>query len=67
MNKPLTTRESQVLALIAYGKTNQEVSAVLGIVEKTVKNIIMGVFTKMDVRNRTEAALTFHNIEWRGK
>lgn len=65
MNKPLTVREQQVLALVAYGKTNAEVGCSLGITEKTVKNICLTIFTKLDVQNRVQAALTFHNISWR--
>jgi len=67
MGQNLTTREQQVLDAIAYGNTNAEVAGTLAITEKTVKNTLRVVFQKMDVRNRTEAVLTFHHIEWRGK
>jgi DNA-binding CsgD family transcriptional regulator len=65
MSKPLTVRESQVLAILAIGATNAEIGSQLGITEKTVKNICLTIFGKLDVQNRVQAALTFHNIPWR--
>lgn len=53
----LTLREAQVAAGVARGHTNREVAEKLGIVEKTVKNVLMSVFTKCTVRNRVELAL----------
>lgn len=53
----LTLREAQVAAGVARGHTNREVAGKLGIVEKTVKNVLMSVFTKCVVRNRVELAL----------
>ena len=53
----LTLREAQVAAGVARGHTNAEVADRLGIVEKTVKNVLMSVFTKCKVRNRVELAL----------
>jgi DNA-binding NarL/FixJ family response regulator len=53
----LTLREAQVAAGVARGHTNAEVAGKLGIVEKTVKNVLMSVFTKCRVRNRVELAL----------
>ncbi|MFV1959561.1 MAG: LuxR C-terminal-related transcriptional regulator [Planctomycetota bacterium] len=53
----LTVREAQVAAGVARGHTNAEVAGQLGIVEKTVKNVLMSVFNKCSVRNRVELAL----------
>ena len=53
----LTLREAQVAAGVSRGHTNAEVAERLGIVEKTVKNVLMSVFTKCCVRNRVELAL----------
>lgn len=53
----LTVREAQVAAAVARGLSNQEVSEVLGVVEKTVKNVLMSVYQKCEVRNRVELAL----------
>ncbi len=57
----LTLREAQVAAGVARGHTNAEVAGKLGIVEKTVKNVLMSVFTKCKVRNRVELALRAHD------
>ena len=57
----LTLREAQVAAGVARGHTNAEVAERLGIVEKTVKNVLMSVFTKCKVRNRVELALRAFN------
>ena len=53
----LTVREAQVAGGVAKGHTNAEVAGQLGIVEKTVKNVLMSVFNKCNVRNRVELAL----------
>ena len=53
----LTMREAQVAAGVARGLHNAEVAERLGIVEKTVKNVMMSIFTKCRVRNRVELAL----------
>lgn len=53
----LTVREAQVAAGVARGLTNSEVAEKLGIVEKTVKNVLMSVYSKCTVRNRVELAL----------
>jgi DNA-binding NarL/FixJ family response regulator len=53
----LTLREAQVAVGVARGQSNAEVAASLGIVEKTVKNVLMSVYQKCEVRNRVELAL----------
>lgn len=53
----LTVREAQVAAGVARGHTNREVAEQLGIVEKTVKNVLMSVFNKCTVKNRVQLAL----------
>ena len=53
----LTLREAQVAVGVARGQSNAEVAATLGIVEKTVKNVLMSVYQKCEVRNRVELAL----------
>jgi len=57
MSRSLTSREFQVLSKIGKGWTNAEIGGHLGITEKTVKNVALSVFTKLDVRNRVEATL----------
>jgi len=53
----LTRREIQVLLLIAYGKNNREIADDLYIIEKTVKNYVSDLFKKIDVTDRTQAAV----------
>lgn len=52
----LTTREHEVLQLIAQGKTNEQISNELVVVLKTVEKHVASIFRKLDVKNRTEAA-----------
>jgi DNA-binding NarL/FixJ family response regulator len=53
----LTTREMDVLRLVVAGKTNQEIGIALGISEKTVEKHLEGVFSKLGVASRVEAAV----------
>lgn len=53
----LTERESQVLAMIAEGRSNPEIARELGVSLKTVQNHVSQVLTKLQVRDRTQAAL----------
>jgi DNA-binding NarL/FixJ family response regulator len=55
---PLTNREIDVLRLVATGKTNQEIGFELNISEKTVEKHLEGVFNKLGVTSRVEAAVT---------
>ncbi len=52
----LTQRELEVLALVAQGKSNSEIAAALFITTKTVKYHLTTIFSKLGVKNRTEAA-----------
>jgi DNA-binding NarL/FixJ family response regulator len=53
----LTSREQDVLRLLADGKTNQEIGKSLGISIKTVEKHLEGVYTKLGVASRVEAAV----------
>jgi DNA-binding NarL/FixJ family response regulator len=53
----LTTREVQVLCLIAQGKRNRQIAAELGIATNTVDRHVSSIFRKTGATNRTEAAL----------
>ncbi len=53
----LTERENEVLRLLAKGKANKEIAALLGIGEKTVKTHVSVVLAKLGVQTRTQAAL----------
>jgi DNA-binding CsgD family transcriptional regulator len=52
----LTPRESEVLRLVAAGKTNPEIAAILILSEKTIARHLSNIFTKLDVTTRTAAA-----------
>ena len=60
----LTPREIEVLQLIAEGMINKEIAKQLYISEKTVKNHVSNIFRKLDVSDRTQAAIYAfkHNI-----
>jgi DNA-binding NarL/FixJ family response regulator len=53
----LTEREHSILLMLARGHTNQEISDALAISVGTVKNHISSILGKLDVRDRTQAAL----------
>jgi DNA-binding NarL/FixJ family response regulator len=57
----LTTRESQVLGLLAKGHSNAEIAAELFLVEGTVKGYVSNILTQLGVRNRVEAAVLAHH------
>jgi len=60
----LTKREIEVLKLLAEGLFNKEIAYTLNISEKTVKNHISNIFKKINVSDRTQAAVYAikHNI-----
>lgn len=53
----LTERELEVLRLLAGGLLNKDIATTLYISEKTVKNHISSIFRKLDVQDRTQAAI----------
>ncbi|MBB6409787.1 response regulator [Mesorhizobium sangaii] len=55
--RQLTERQAEILRLVAEGLSNKEVALRLELQEKTVKHHMTGVLSKLNVRNRTEAAL----------
>jgi DNA-binding NarL/FixJ family response regulator len=54
---PLSTRERQILGLLGTGASNKEIADQLCLAEGTVKNHVTSILTKLDVRDRTQAAL----------
>jgi len=55
-HRPLTSRELEVLKMVAKGMGNKEIAAALNIAEVTVKLHVSHVFEKLNVKDRTEAA-----------
>lgn len=53
----LTRRELEVLILVASGMFNKEIAEEMKISERTVKNHISSIFNKIDVADRTQAAV----------
>jgi DNA-binding NarL/FixJ family response regulator len=58
----LTEREAQVLGLIAAGRSNPEIATELGLSLKTVQNHTSNVLAKLQVRDRTQAALRMRGL-----
>jgi two-component system response regulator DevR len=52
----LSPQEERILALIADGKTNGAIGDDLGLAEKTVKNYVSSILSKLEVARRAEAA-----------
>lgn len=57
IHDPLTTRETDILKLMAQGLTNQDIAQCLMIGTRTVGNHISNILAKLQVSNRTQAVL----------
>lgn len=53
----LTEREAVILRLLAHGCSNQQIADKLSVSEKTVRNRLSEIFSKLRLNNRTQAAL----------
>ncbi len=52
----LTTQERRILALVAEGKTNKEIAAEVYLSDKTVKNYVSSILSKLNLERRAQAA-----------
>jgi len=57
--KYLSTREKQVLQMVAQGQDNPQIAVTLSLAEGTVKNHISNIYAKLGVRTRAEAVAWF--------
>lgn len=57
LSTPLTSRETEILALMAAGFNNAEISQALGPSEGTIKNHVSSILAKLGVRDRVRAVL----------
>ena len=59
----LSPQEERILGLVAEGRTNRQIGEELGLAEKTVKNYVSSILSKLEVARRAEAAayLARHN------
>lgn len=60
--EPLSERELEILGLVANGRSNKEIAAHLFIAEGTVKNHVTSILGKLNVRDRTQAALKARDL-----
>jgi DNA-binding NarL/FixJ family response regulator len=58
MQSSLTTRELEILEMVAKGLTNKQIGSALEISDHTVRNHVINIIEKLDVSDRTEAATT---------
>ena len=52
----LSAQERRVLALLAEGRTNKEIGVELGLSDNTVKNYLVNVYSKLNIKRRSQAA-----------
>ena len=55
--EPLSQREREILSLLATGASNREIANTLFLAEGTIKNHVTSILGKLEVRDRTQAAL----------
>ncbi len=55
--QPLSDQERRILALVAAGASNRDIATDLNLSERTIKNYLSIIFQKLQVNNRTEAAI----------
>ena len=56
----LTRREAEIMALVADGKSNREIAALLYLSEGRVRNAVSDILLKLSLRDRTQLAVYYH-------
>ena len=56
----LTRREAEIMALVADGKSNREIAALLYLSEGRVRNAVSDILLKQSLRDRTQLAVHYH-------
>lgn len=59
---PLSDREVEVVRLLAEGRSNREIAGALFLAEGTVKNLVTSLLSKLQVRDRTQAAIRARDL-----
>lgn len=59
----LTEREQEVACLVADGASNKEVARQLGVSERTIKDHLSHIFTKLQIHDRVQLALHVHGVD----
>ena len=52
--RPLNQRQKDVVQKVCQGLKNAEIAALMGVSEKSIKDVLTRIFKKMGVRNRVE-------------
>ncbi len=61
---PMTERETEVLALLARGKTYKQVATALGLSQSTVRNHLHNIYQKLNVVDRAQAVILSRENGW---
>jgi DNA-binding NarL/FixJ family response regulator len=61
---PLSPRETEILYSVTHGMSNKEIALELGISQQTVKNHMTSILQKLNVKDRTQAAVTAIRHGW---
>ena len=56
-SRPELTREHEVVALVAQGRTNQQIATRLGVTERTARTHLSNILAKLGLTSRTQAAM----------
>ncbi len=64
-SRPFTPRERELLTLVARGRDNLQIAAELGLADKTVRNALSKLYTRLGVDGRSHAVVRSHELGFR--